>query len=350
VRRWGEADVQSVDLNLASRPFKNDTLPWVGLVVAVLLLGFASWHNVNTWFQNRTMLTDLEQRQATIDRRLDELERRGGDAVRRIDKINLPALSTRSGKANEVIRWKSFSWTRLFNMLEEVQPANVQLTSIHPVFRGERGRVKDDVEDLEQVPVSVEGIAKDLRAFLEFERALIGSSHFDRIDPGTLATDDNTGERIFRMRFLYDPRIVEPPPETEEAAADEQGGTLPAETAPEAAEEQATRTDVGNEAVLPGAAADSAPSDTILGEDDALPSGKLEKIKRRGNRKKRGAGAGADKNAAATAPAPADAAVQTPEAQPVVPTELLPAREAGPDWGARARPLGAADDADEGED
>jgi len=322
--------VQSVDLNLASRPFKNDTLPWVGLVVAVLLLGAASWHNVDTWFQNRTMLADLEERQATIDRRLNELDRRGGDAVRRIDKMNLPALAMRSGKANEVIRWKSFSWTRLFNMLEDVQPANVQLTSIHPVFQGERGRSKDEVEDLEQVPVSVEGIAKDLRAFLGFERKLIASSHFDRIDPGTLATDDNTGERIFRMRFLYDPRIVEQPPETEEAAGGEQGEPQPAETEPGAADEQATPADVDNEATLP--------TDTILGEDSALPTGKLEKIKRRGKRKKRG-----DAQPVEGAEPPADS-------RPNVPTELLPAREAGPDWGARARPLAAADDADEGEE
>jgi Tfp pilus assembly protein PilN len=345
VRRWGEADVQSVDLNLASRPFKNDTLPWVGLVVALLLLGAASWHNVDTWFQNRTMLAELEERQATIDRRLNELERRGGDAVRRIDKMNLPALAMRSGKANEVIRWKSFSWTRLFNMLEEVQPANVQLTSIHPVFRGERGRSKDEVEDPEQVPISVEGIAKDLRAFLGFERKLIASSHFDRIDPGTLATDDNTGERIFRMRFLYDPRIVEQPPETEEAAGGEQGEPQPAESDPQAADEQATPADVDNEATLPGATAGAAPTDTILGEDSALPTGKLEKIKRRGKRKKRG-----DAQAEPPVAQPVEGAEPPADSRPNVPTELLPAREAGPDWGARARPLAAADDADEGEE
>jgi hypothetical protein len=46
-------------------------------------------------------------------------------------------LTIGADKANEVIGWKSFSWTRLFNLLEEVLPHEVQMVSIRPVFRPE---------------------------------------------------------------------------------------------------------------------------------------------------------------------------------------------------------------------
>ena len=85
--------MQAFDLNLASRPFKNDTLPWAGFVVALLLLGFTSWGNVDSWSSHRTMLVDLKTRQENIDTRLRALDRRGSDAVRRSTSWNCPCSS-----------------------------------------------------------------------------------------------------------------------------------------------------------------------------------------------------------------------------------------------------------------
>jgi hypothetical protein len=199
--------VQAVDLNLATRPFKNDTLLWVALLVAVTTLGWLTWWNVQTWRDHRMLVADLRQDQANIEERFDSLDQRDRRALRDIDRVDLAALSTKLEKANEVIRWKSFSWTQLFNLLERVQPYNVQMASVHPVFRGERSAARDEIEDLEQVPVSVEGTAKTLRDLLEFERNLIFDPHFDRVEPERFHTDENSGETIFRMRFLYDPRV-----------------------------------------------------------------------------------------------------------------------------------------------
>jgi len=241
---------------------------------------------------------------------MSELDRRDSEAIRRIEKFNLGEIGVKSDKANHVIRFKAFSWTRLFNLLQEVQPYNVQMMSIHPVFRGDPGRMRTAVEDPDQVPVSVEGVAKSLKDLLELERSLIGSAHFDRVDPEHYAVDEHTREVIFRMRFLYDPRV-----------ALEQEVLLAADSAPvegdsppaaepdsgEASAEAAAETGAKPPAV---AAATTAADD--VEPSGALDSGKLKKIDRRGQGKR-----GARNN---------DPAAQ-PEAPPTAPADDADERE-----------------------
>jgi hypothetical protein len=58
--------------------------------------------------------------------------------------------------------------------------------------------------------VSVEGIAKTLDAFLEFERALIFNPNFDRVEPHRFNRTDS-GEVNFDLRFLYFPESISEP-------------------------------------------------------------------------------------------------------------------------------------------
>jgi len=312
--------VQAVDLNLASRPFRNDTLVWVGFLLSLSLVGYVTWWNVNSYLDHRVMLADLGQRQVSIGRRMDDLDRRDTEAVRRIGKFNLGEIDIKSYKANHVIRFKSFSWTRLFNLLQEVQPYDVQMTSIHPVFRGDPGRRRNKLEDPDLVPVAVEGIAKSLKNLLELERSLIQSVHFDRVEPEHYAVDEHTREVVFRMRFLYDPRV----------AFEEQALLLAADVAVEDQAPPAPHSGAGEAAIE--AAADSggqtaAAAGASATTDEVEPSGtlasdKLKKIDRGGRGKRAG------KN---TQPATQP---ETPPADPADPTD----------------PVDPADDADEGQE
>jgi hypothetical protein len=272
--------MQVVELNLATRPFKNDTLPWVGLAVAVGLLGYLSWWNVQTWQEHRTLLDEMRESQVNISARFDALDQRDRAALRDIEKVKLSVLNGKADKANEVIRWKAFSWTRLFNLLQEVQPWNVQMSSVHPVFRGDRRTARHSIEDFEQVPVSVEGLAKGLKDFLEFERELIFDPHFDRVEPENIATDDNSGETIFRLRFLYDPRVGSELALEADAIAAEEGEVAPADAdSPDAVEGTLAETS------SPGGPASTA-GDAELGafeESGELASDSLQKIERGGS-------------------------------------------------------------------
>lgn len=255
--------MQSLDLNLATRPFKNNTLLWIGLGLAVAGLAIVTTLNIRTYREHEVLLGSLRAEVDQIDDEFDALEARSVDAEEKIESFDIEGLAIRAEKANEVIRWKAFSWTRLFNLLQDVQPNDVQMASIRPVFRLE-GLDRDArlADKTESVPVSVEGLAKDLRSFLELERALIRDPHFSRIDPERYDIDDKSGETFFSLRFLYDPNAVveepEPEPAEQEPGAAEggpegaEGGEKPAEDGEESP--KVTRPESKRVANLPGGA------------------------------------------------------------------------------------------------
>ena len=280
--------MQTVELNLASRPFKNDTLLWVGFALGAALLGWLSWWNVDTFLVHRGLLVTLDESESSMRQRFTELEGRDVTALRSIEGFDLASLSVRSEKANEVIRWKSFSWTELFNRLQEIQPWNVQMESISPVFRAAKGRRRaESLEDLEQVPVSVDGVSKKLEDFFELERNLIFDPHFDRVEPDRVATDENSGETVFRLRFLYDPRGVpgNDADHENEAPADEDGEddaeTVVAESSLPPADEAAV-VDSGEDRVAEAASVEHAAKPTSTLASDAS----LQRITRGAQRDK----------------------------------------------------------------
>ena len=176
--------MNSLDLNLASRPLRNNTLLWVGHgTLAVLVIGFSAW-NASTYVHHRVELTLLGEERDSFESRMADLGRRDTEARRIVAAHDVPDLHVRATKARDVIKRKSLSWTRLFNRMEQVLPYSVRMVSIRPVFT-EQARSAADREDQpeDSIPVSVEGTAKSLTAFLEFERALIFDPHFDRVEP-----------------------------------------------------------------------------------------------------------------------------------------------------------------------
>jgi len=208
----------TLDLNLSSRPFKNDTLPWVGLGLAVVALTLLTIWNVRTYRQNSKWVADLQQQYSATRDELDLFDLRERGAQKGIEDYDLPALQLRADKANEVILWKAFSWTRLFNLLQEVLPNDVQMISIRPIFRPQGADQGRDDKLGGRVPVSVEGVSKTLKAFFAFERALLAHHNFDRVEPEG-HTLSRTGALAFELKFLYAPGVVpareEPAPEPE---------------------------------------------------------------------------------------------------------------------------------------
>lgn len=220
--------VNPLDLNLASRPIRNNTLLWVAHAALLLgVLGGTVW-NITGYVQHRRDLGVLNAERDSFDSRMSDLQRRENAARRGIANHDLKDLSLRASKARDVIERKALSWTRLFNRMEEVLPYEVRMASIRPVFAfGRRAASERDKLPPGSVPVSVEGSAKTLEAFFEFERALIHDPHFDRVEPHRFNRSDGN-EVVFEMRFLYfpDAGAVEPvPPEAEQAS----GGPVPDE-------------------------------------------------------------------------------------------------------------------------
>lgn len=209
-----------LDLNLASRPMRNNTLLWVAhAALAIAILGGTTW-NVTAYVRHGRDLDVLNAERDSFESRMSDLQRRENSARRGIGRYDLNDLNLRAGKAGDVIERKALSWTRLFNRMEEVLPYEVRMATIRPVFDFGRQGPKD--RDLlgGGIPVSVEGSAKSLEAFFEFERALIHDPHFDQIEPHRFNRGE-ANEVVFEMRFLYfsDAEAAEPDVPDEEPAA-----------------------------------------------------------------------------------------------------------------------------------
>lgn len=195
--------MEPLDLNLASRPFRNNTPVWAAYVCGAALVAAGTYWNASTYFDYSARLERLREQVDTVNRKLRELDVREQKARGDIEGFDTKALSVQSRRANGVIQRRALSWTKLFNELERIQPYEVRLSSVRPIYgaRGETGaeRVEEGL-----VPVSVEGTAQNLRAFTDYEYALIHDSHFLQVEPQR-ATIGDGGEVYFDLRFLYAP-------------------------------------------------------------------------------------------------------------------------------------------------
>jgi len=118
-----------------------------------------------------------------------------------ISKWDLKGLSRRAIFANNAILRRTFSWTELFNQLEEVLPPRIKLAAIRPNI-SEEG-----------ITIRMDGLAKGHAGFLTFQERLQSSPVFRHVYPG--------GERresgqtiIFNLEFDYFPPSPEPLPVT----------------------------------------------------------------------------------------------------------------------------------------
>ncbi len=213
--------LQPLDLNLGTRPFRNNTMLWTGVSLGLFLLIWLSWWNYTTWKSESEALVSLREDVSSIDSQLMELEIREEISRNGVKAYDLDQLATQTVRANDVIMLKAFSWTRLFNRLEKIQPYEVRMQAVRPVFRLGKKRSRREVDlgwhmEEQSVVVTVDGIAKNLRAFLAFETALMDDPWFDRVEPERW-DDLDTGETQFSMKFQYYPNKSpeEPASETE---------------------------------------------------------------------------------------------------------------------------------------
>ena len=199
--------MKTLELNLASRPFRNNVPIWTAhAVLLAVVAGFSAW-NVHTYFRAAGRLDDVEATMGSTERHMQDLEGREQAATTAARAFDLKTMTIQAEKANDILLRRGLSWTRLFNILEKIVPYEVRMTAIRPVYgtresasRGPRAATFEGT-----VPVDVEGTAQSLEAFLELERALIVDPHFADVEPIRSESQPGVNEVKFQLRFLYDP-------------------------------------------------------------------------------------------------------------------------------------------------
>lgn len=205
--------MRPLEMNFASRPFRNNSLLWtLCSLFAVGLIVFSVW-NAERWWDYREQLRSLQSDVSALDSRNTEYEDRRLRFKKALTTVDVSSLKQQAEKANDVIAWKSFSWTKLFNILEERQPFDVRMVSIKPQFyaeqnarnRGSSSKTKPK-RDLtaDSVRVRLEGIAREPIHFHALQRSLICGTHFDQIEP-IREVRTQGGEILFELIVLYYP-------------------------------------------------------------------------------------------------------------------------------------------------
>jgi Tfp pilus assembly protein PilN len=218
-----------LEINLATRPFRNNTLHWVSFGSVALILLVITGVNGWVFFNSGTSVQQYEQDLVQKQQKRDGLSREEQQLGVKLTKLDFNNLRQQAEFANDAIRRRIFSWTELFNRLEEVVPPAVMLTAVRPEIQAEG------------ISIIAEGLAKDQEGLLDFEEGLIRSAYFARIYPGSERREQRGGELHFSLKFDYLPGgrpgaapvapVKKPVKPDSEVAGDSKPGTKPPEPA-----------------------------------------------------------------------------------------------------------------------
>lgn len=163
--------MKTIDVNLSSKPFRNNTLIYLFHGVLLVIVLSATVFNTYYFFHYRKVETDLKEKVNNSQFNISQLQQRDKKILEMISRKDLKDIIKKSGFANNAIVLRKFSWTGLFNDLERVLPYSVRMQSIRPVVK-DRG-----------IEIRVDGLAKNLKSFLEFEKNLQEDRNFARVKP-----------------------------------------------------------------------------------------------------------------------------------------------------------------------
>lgn len=132
-----------LDINLASHPYEDAREFWVrwGLAVGLLALctlGLLGW-TIRSWVEagrDRHNIADLQQM-------IEGRDQQRSQAQTLLDKPSNRSMREQSQFLNNLIMRKSFSWTLVFEDLEQVMPQRLHVVSLRPEFNEQNAMLLD---------------------------------------------------------------------------------------------------------------------------------------------------------------------------------------------------------------
>lgn len=182
--------------NLASRPFRNQTLPALLLTAGwVLLLAGSAVHVLAVRRLLPARTSARHQEVAAVERRLERL-----DARAQTFKLDVPESTLLDWLfVKDLVDRRAFSWTRLLQDLGRTLPPTVRVASVTPGV--EDGRLTVELTASMRAPGDG----------LELVRRLEESPEFADVTP--LSSGESGDGRQMRVRMFYaPPTSVAPPP------------------------------------------------------------------------------------------------------------------------------------------
>lgn len=195
--------------NLASRPFANERpVKRTTLLIWLVALGLLI---INVFIYQRYLSGQHEQRRATQDlqARIEAEQQTIAQLETDLAALDLGQQNERVEFLNTEIAKRTFSWSRLFDRLEEVLPPDVQLKQVSPRAAEKRhGDTRlggQSIEDL--VSIELNGRAETGDQLLELVDNLFQHQSF--LVPNLANEQENDDMSLdFSLHVLYSPEAV----------------------------------------------------------------------------------------------------------------------------------------------
>ena len=209
--------MNAITLNLSTRPFRNNMVVGSVLAAVAAAVVLATLYNGYIFLNHGSRYEQVRQEQQQHLERLAKLETGERALAGEIQKRDFRRLYGRGQFAGELILKRAFSWTLLFNHLENVVPPEVMMTAIRPQITSQG------------IVIRVDGIAKNHDALYAFEDALQKIPVFTHVQPlNERKINPGRPEISFAMNFDYLPAKAVPGPAAIASAAVPGGAPAPA--------------------------------------------------------------------------------------------------------------------------
>ena len=174
-----------LDINLATRPYEDAREFWARWGLGVGLLGLLTLVLLGLAVRGWTQAGRDRQNIAQLQDQIAERDRERATAQAFLDMSVNRSTRDQSQFLNGLIQRKAFSWTRVFEDLEQVMPANLHVVSLRPELN-EQNQMQLDMK-----------VAGDTRgAAVELVHRMEGSRQFQGAQLVLEAQNGETGSGV----------------------------------------------------------------------------------------------------------------------------------------------------------
>lgn len=178
--------------NLATRPFYNERAVQLVLGLILVIVIAVTAFNVAELIRLSGSQRALGARAAESERDAARLRRDAATVRAQINTKELETVASAAREANGIIDQRAFSWSELFDQLEQTLPDDVRITAIDPTLTKEG-------QFIIQIVVQARR-SEDVDQFIEsLEKT--GSFH-DMITPIESTNDDGLLEAVIRGTYI----------------------------------------------------------------------------------------------------------------------------------------------------
>ena len=181
--------------NLATRPFYNERLVTLGIILGVVLVVALTAFNASQILSLSQQRAGFKSEQGRDDGEAATVNQGTLAVQKSVDQVRLAALARQTREANDLIDQRTFSWTVFLDNIEKTMPLDARLMSVAPrVNRGE-------------FEISMAVNAKRFEELEDFVDKLLATGVFyDTIAGQTNQNDDGTYTARIMTRYYLAPK------------------------------------------------------------------------------------------------------------------------------------------------